>query len=1646
MERVDVSNKDDRKKPDVVQPDVRLKAGGSFQGLSFMPRRGTISLTQLQAAASDPFPLHTEGPRMINIIDELTKVTSSVPLEKESTVGQNDTTNGQGSVKKPSFVSVLKTDVQEKVKFRFLETENVIDDVDVTIPLESVKKVQSRFENVIYGYFLGKRLAFPVVEYFAKNKWQLYGLEKCMMNSKGFFFFKFSDKAGMEQVLTEGPWLIRNVPIFLRAWTTDVELKKDELKHVPVWVKIHDIPLAAYTDDGLSLLASRIGKPMFLDKYTSNMCLESWGKSSFARAVIEIDANQDMKDSLKVAIPNLEGEGVSKATIGVEYEWKPPRCHHCCVFGHEGESCPKHVNLSKEPKLKQKVDDDGFMDANKKKSSGNQKPGIMLNKPKKKFEYRAIQKPSQKQDKPNPHKASTSAPVVNISNSFASLDELPNEDDLLNSDVDEVLENNEGVAKVMTGDDQQTGASTPDIVESHIHVSNLNKICSSIRSTWNWTSNGSLCSKGTRIILGWDSNIVDIMTLAQSDQVMHTQVHFKNSKKIMFCSFVYAKNSYIERRELWDSLKIHKAFAHDKPWVILGDFNAALYLEDKSMGSSLIDINMREFKSCVEDIEVVDVNRSGCHFTWNQKPKQGIGVLKKIDRIMANVPFIQMFPEAVAVFQPYRVSDHCPCILKNPRSVSHKPKPFKFPNFLVFKKDFPVIVKKTWEQQFLGIKMLQVVKKLRVLKKPLRSLLAKQGNIHEKVKGLRKELDEIQLRIDANPSDSELRSLESKCLKEFQDAALDEERFLKQKSKVKWLEVGDSNSAFFHNTVKCKNHFSRIDVIKDANGITFEGSDVGKALVTHYESFFGQRGIINCLPTSDLFRHKIDENIAHHMVRAFSNEDIKAAMFSIGSLKAPGPDGYSSDFFKHTWHIIGDDICGAVQEFFQSGKILKEINHTFLALIPKVPTPDTVSDFRPIACCNVIYKCISKLITTRILEGLNGVVSLNQSAFIPGRCISDNILLTQELLHNYHRDYGPPRCAFKVDIQKAYDTVDWVFLEAILKGFGFHPTMVEWIMVCVSSTSFSICVNGNVYGYFKGRRGLRQGDPMSPYLFTLVMEILTSILHNASTIDSSFRFHNRCVKQRIINLCFADDLLLFARGEVASVKTIMSSLNRFKDMSGLHPSLAKSTIFMCNIDRRTKRRILRIVPFQQGEFPIRYLGVPLITTKLSYKDCRVLSDRLESRITNWKNKTLSFAGRLQLILSVLSAMSTYWASVFTLPARTIKELEQKMRGFLWCQGPLMKGKAKVSWNSVCMPKAEGGLGIRRLNDMNISLMTKHINSILSGRQSLWVDWVKIHLLKDRNFWDIPIPSICSWGWRNLLKGRVHVQRFFWTKIGDGMATSAWYDSWCELCPLGNLISPSMMRQAGLSIHSKVADLISEGNWNWPSHWLTSYPVLNQLPSINLSEGVRDVVLWKDINERLVPFSSSDAWECIRSRGTQVSWYNLVWFSQCIPRHAFVLWLVFRRKLVTQDRIRQWNIDNKDCMNLMCCLLCHNNIDSHHHLFFECKYATEVWNCVNENSAMKAVGSNWDEIVSWLLPRARSRSIATIIGKLLVAATTYFIWRERNSRFFNNQLRPPEKLADHIISNVRLKLKSLKFKDTIHVRQVLQEWEISFEDT
>ena len=182
---------------------------------------------------------------------------------------------------------------------------------------------------------------------------------------------------------------------------------------------------------------------------------------------------------------------------------------------------------------------------------------------------------------------------------------------------------------------------------------------------------------------------------------------------------------------------------------------------------------------------------------------------------------------------------------------------------------------------------------------------------------------------------------------------------------------------------------------------------------------------------------KLDADKALDMIKQVTPQEIKESMFSMGNDKSPGPDGYTACFFKECWDILEKDVTCAIQEFFINGNLLKELNHIVIALLPKVKSPVRINDYRPISCCNVLFKCITKIISNRIKGSLNELISPNQSAFVPGRRISDNILLTQELMHNYHLDRGSPRCAFKVDIQKAYDTVDWSFFERGVISFWF---------------------------------------------------------------------------------------------------------------------------------------------------------------------------------------------------------------------------------------------------------------------------------------------------------------------------------------------------------------------------------------------------------------------------------------------------------------------------------------------------------------------------------------------------------------------------------------------------------------------------------
>ncbi|KAM0049754.1 hypothetical protein Hdeb2414_s0008g00289651 [Helianthus debilis subsp. tardiflorus] len=321
--------------------------------------------------------------------------------------------SGSGSAERLSFANVVKDKKETvKVNFRVMESSEEVDGADVVIPLSSVKQVTDRYANTLYGYFLGKRLAFPVVDFYAKNNWVKYGLSRLMMNAHGFFFFKFKTKEGMDQMLEDGPWMIRNVPIILKQWSASTKLEKEELKSIPVWVKMHDVPLAAFTEDGLSLLASKIGFPKMLDSYTATMCTESWGRSSYARALIEVQAGADLKKSVNVAIPSLEGDGHSVAEVRIEYDWEPLRCSSCCVFGHEDSSCPKNPQVSSIGDNKERNNDEFQVVGAKKKKATTQ--GLHIKNQKPKVVYRPVAKPKPISVVKNSNQVSTSNPFDSL--------------------------------------------------------------------------------------------------------------------------------------------------------------------------------------------------------------------------------------------------------------------------------------------------------------------------------------------------------------------------------------------------------------------------------------------------------------------------------------------------------------------------------------------------------------------------------------------------------------------------------------------------------------------------------------------------------------------------------------------------------------------------------------------------------------------------------------------------------------------------------------------------------------------------------------------------------------------------------------------------------------------------------------------------------------------------------------------------------------------------------------------------------------------------------------------------------------------------------------------------------------------------------
>lgn len=293
---------------------------------------------------------------------------------------------------------------------------------------------------------------------------------------------------------------------------------------------------------------------------------------------------------------------------------------------------------------------------------------------------------------------------------------------------------------------------------------------------------------------------------------------------------------------------------------------------------------------------------------------------------------------------------------------------------------------------------------------------------------------------------------------------------------------------------------------------------------------------------------------------------------------------------------------------------------------------ERLSEFRPVSCCSTVYKIIYRLLSTKLKLFLADAVQSNQVGFIKDRLLCENVLLASELMADFQKPSATKRGCLQVDLTKAYDSIDWRFF---LTAFDLPLVFISWIKECITTTTFSINFNGKLVGFFQGRKGLRQGDPISSSLFDLAMEILSKKL-DQSTLLNRFIPHPLCLNLLVTHLSFADDVLLFFDGTTSFLEGIMDVLRKFYDGSRLAINLRKSYLFLDGNNTHLTSTLARRFVLAARTLPVRYLGLPLLPHKMKTTDYQLLIDKVKHRISYSLVKHLSFPGRLQLIKSVLA--------------------------------------------------------------------------------------------------------------------------------------------------------------------------------------------------------------------------------------------------------------------------------------------------------------------------------------------------------------------------------------------------------------------------
>ena len=434
----------------------------------------------------------------------------------------------------------------------------------------------------------------------------------------------------------------------------------------------------------------------------------------------------------------------------------------------------------------------------------------------------------------------------------------------------------------------------------------------------------------------------------------------------------------------------------------------------------------------------------------------------------------------------------------------------------------------------------------------------------------------------------------------------------------------------------------------------------------------------------------------------FSEDEIWQTIKEIPLDKAPGPNGFTGLFYRTTWSIIKEDIIRAFQALWSlDGRSLYLVNQAYMILLRKKKDASVLNDFRPISLIHSFAKLFAKVLARRLSPHMNDLVRLNQSAFISGRLIHENFKAVQLTASILHRKCIPS-ALFKVDIAKAFDSVNWSFLLAILRHMGFPRRWINWISLLLSTTSTKIILNGQPGKRIIHMRGLRQGDPLSPLLFVLAMEPLNALFRLAISKQVFSSMGTANIPERIF--LYADDVILFSSPAEQDLVVVGTILSMFAAASGLHINPNKCAITPIQCSLLETASLMKFLPGGLQAFPIRYLGIPLSIYKSRKCDLQHLVDKVVAGLPTWKAGLLTKAGRTVLVKTKMSAIPVYTAIAISISPWVLKCIDKRRRAFLWKgTDSVLGGHCVLAWPMVCRPPDLGGLGIPDLQIQGYAL-------------------------------------------------------------------------------------------------------------------------------------------------------------------------------------------------------------------------------------------------------------------------------------------------------------------------------------------------------